>query len=171
MPAIGQVFALTLALVLAAAALQKVWSRDRLAEATARLARVGPPIGATLSLAAGAVEAAAALALVFSQTRAIGAFLAAGLWSIYLVALIAARSRGEGAFDCGCSFGAIAKPVDGVMIARAASLASLAVAAGVWPATASFTAQSVFAALGLFTLYVTTGVLMALPPIPRSHAS
>jgi hypothetical protein len=153
--------ALFLALVLAMSSAQKLAARQRAGVATANL--LGIPIAQAqiLALAAVLIEALAALALLFMETRPLGAAIAAGLWTVYALALVAAKRRGI-AFDCACSFGARAKPVDAFALGRAFGLLAAAVAVMLAP-TGGFDAGALFAALGIVALYLAAGELAALP--------
>jgi cation transporter-like permease len=151
--------AVFLALVLVLSASHKLVAPDRLGAATARLAGVGSATGQVLSFAAAAIEGAAALALVAPGLQAVGGALAALLWSAYGAALW--RRRGL-RLDCGCTFAAREKPVDGVAIARAVTLAGLAFGVATAPA-APMSIETPFAALALLALYVAFGELAAIP--------
>ena len=151
--------ALFLALVLAVSAGHKLVARDRLGEATARLVGVDGATGQVLSFAAAAVEGAASLALALPGLQAVGGVIAALLWSAYGLALW--RHNGM-RLDCGCTFAAREKPVDGLAIARAAALAGLAVGVATAPAT-PLSIEAPFAALALLALYLAFGELAAIP--------
>lgn len=158
--------ALFLALVLALSAGHKLIERDRLGVAAARLAGVDGAIGAVLSLAAAAIEGAAALALVLPGLQPLGGAIAALLWSVYTLALW--RRRGM-SLDCGCTFAAREKPVDGVAVARAAALAGLALAVAAAPSD-PISIETPFAALALLALYLALGELAAIPAPQKRKA-
>ena len=170
MAGIAQAAALFLALVLAAAAVHKLVARDRLAMATGRLTGLAPPLAGVVTLAAAAVEVSAAIALVLTPVRPIGALLAAALWLVYSGALLAARRRGESAFDCGCGFAVQRKPVDGFTIARPFGLALLAAIVALLPITPVPIVEPVFAALALYALFLATGEIAALPAQPSNRS-
>lgn len=151
--------AVFLALVLALSASHKLVARDRLAAATARLAGVGGATGQVISLAAAAIEGVAALALVLPGLQEVGGAIAALLWSAYGLALW--RRHGM-RLDCGCTFAARDKPVDGLAITRAAGLAAIAVGVATNPA-APLSIETPFAALALVALYLAFGELAAIP--------
>ena len=151
--------ALFLALLLAVSAGHKIVARDRLGQAAARLAGVPQPLGHALSNTAAAVELAAALALLFSDTRPIGALLAAVLWSGY--ALLLARRIGS-RLDCGCSLKRSEKPITALHPARAGLLAAFAVLVAFVPA-APATLLTPFAAAALLALYFAADELIAIP--------
>lgn len=170
MTGIAQAAALFLALVLAAAAVHKLVARDRLAMATGRLTGLAAPLAGVVTLTAAAIEAAAAIALVLTPVRPIGALLAAALWLAYGGALLAARRRGESAFDCGCGFAVQRKPVDGFTIARPFGLALLAALVAVLPTTPVPFAEPIFAALALYALFLAAGEIAALPAQPSKRS-
>ncbi|MDP3748084.1 MAG: MauE/DoxX family redox-associated membrane protein [Phenylobacterium sp.] len=158
--------ALFLALVLALSAGHKLLERERLAAAATRLAGVDGAIGPALSLAAAAIEGAAALALVLPGLQPLGGAIAALLWTTYGLALW--RRRGM-SLDCGCTFAARQKPVDGPAVARAAALAGLALAVAAAP-SAPFSIETPFAALALLALYLAFGELAAIPATQKRKA-
>jgi hypothetical protein len=160
--------ALFLAVVLLTAAAHKLVAMDRLATATARLTGVAPALGQPLSLAAAAVETGAGLALAVPAARPAGALIAVLLWAAYALLLLRAHRAGR-AFDCGCSFGAQPKIVTLYPAKRAAVLALLAVVVALLPATMPGVLD-LFAALGLFALYLAAGELAAVSSTGRSLA-
>lgn len=157
-------FALTafLAIILAAAAVQKFARRQRMAIATARLTRFDLALAGPLTLAVGALEAGCAIALLFAESRVAGALVAALLWLSYALALLAARMRGD-SLDCGCSFGAHVRPVDGFTLARPLVLAGLALIVMRYAGGTILAVEPIFAAMGLFSLYVAAGEVAAVP--------
>lgn len=163
MAGIAQAAALFLALVLAAAAVHKLVARERLIAATGRLLGLQPPLAAVAMLAAAAIEAVAAIALILPPVRPIGALLAALLWLGYGVALLAARRRGESAFDCGCGFAVQRKPVDRFTIVRPFGLVLLATLVALTPEAPAPLVEPVFAALALYALFLAAGEIAALP--------
>jgi len=158
--------ALFLALVLALSAGHKLLERERLGAAAARLAGVDGAIGPVISLAAAAIEGAAALALVLPGLQPVGGVIAALLWSTYGLALWWRRGM---SLDCGCTFAAREKPVDGPAVARAAALAGLALAVAAAP-SAPFSIVTPFAALALLALYLAFGELAAIPAAQKRKA-
>jgi hypothetical protein len=147
------------AALLAASALHKVLSRERLAEATARLAGVGPVPAQLLLILAGTLELVAAACLLAAPVRALGGVIAALVWGTYALAL--ARRRGE-TLDCGCDLAARSKPVSTGLVLRAAGLALLAGIVALLP-DAPFTLDAPFAAAGLIALYLGASELLAIP--------
>jgi hypothetical protein len=154
-----------LAIVLAASAVHKLVERERLATATAQLLRLPAALGTVISLAVAALEALAAIALVIPDSRAIGALLAATIWGAYAIAL---ASRYGQSLDCGCNFGARAKPVDTFMVARAAGLSALALVS-YFVVPGGFTILSPFVALGGFALYLALGEITSIIIPNRRH--
>jgi len=158
-----------LALVLIGAGGHKLLASDRLVAATGRLLRLVPPLARCVMFAAAAVEGAAAIALLLPASRPLGAVIAALLWSFYAIALSAARLRGDGALDCGCSFAVHRRGIDTFAPIRAVGLALLAgwvaLSSG---AEAAFEVESLFAALALFSLFLAAGELAALPSLRGS---
>lgn len=148
-----------LALVLATASAHKLARRERLAVATAKLTGLPLATGAVASLGAAAVEGVAALALLLPETRAIGALVAAVLWTGYAGLLV--RNIGR-SLDCGCSFGAREKPVGAALVAKAGGLAILALIVGL-TTPAPVTVDAPFAALGFLALYLALDELLAIP--------
>ncbi len=150
---------LFLALVLATSAGQKALAPDRLATATSRLTGMPVVTGQLLMVIAGGVESAAAMCLLVRSLTALGAILAAALWGGYAIALL--RRHGE-VLDCGCDLAARAKPVDAGQILRPVVLSGLALLiARLAPQFAGI--EDIFAALGLFVLYLAASELMSIP--------
>lgn len=160
--------ALFLMLVLAMSSAQKFAARPRTSAATANLLRVDLPYGQLLGLAAAVVEALAAIALLVSVTRPLGASIAAALWAVYTLTLVAAKRRGI-AFDCACSFGVQPKPVGTFALLRAFGLFAAA-ALVAWTPAGAFGAEAVFASFGLLALYLAASELAALPKLQRKVA-
>ncbi len=151
--------ALFLALVLATAAAHKVHSRARLGAAASRLAGVSPPMGDIFLVLAGACEAIAALCFVTPAAMVAGALIATAVWAAYALTLW--RRYGE-VLDCGCEIVARSRPVGLAQILRAGLLAGLApVVATLPPATQGW--ESVFAAAGLFAVYLAASEIMSIP--------
>lgn len=152
--------------LLAASALHKVLSRERLAQAAARLAGVGAVPGQLLLVLAGSLELLAAACLLAAPLRAAGGVIAVLVWGSYALAL--ARRRGE-TLDCGCDLAARAKPVGPGQILRACALALLAGIVALLP-DAPFTLDAPFAAAGLLALYLGASELLAIPAAHWRHA-
>jgi hypothetical protein len=115
-----------LSLLLAAAALHKVQNPARARRAVAELTGLGASRALIALSAAGAVEVVAAAGLVAGVYRSHAALLAACLWAIYGVSIVAALLRGRRDLDCGCSFGATHRPLGGYHLARNALLVTIA---------------------------------------------
>lgn len=151
--------ALFCAALLAASALHKAMTRERLVAATARLAGVGPVPALLLLILAGTLELVAAACLLAPPLRVAGAVIAALVWSTYALAL--ARRRGE-TLDCGCDLAARSKPVTTALVLRPAALAVLAGIVALLP-EAPFTLDAPFAAAGFLALYLGASELLAIP--------
>ncbi|WP_421846616.1 MauE/DoxX family redox-associated membrane protein [Novosphingobium sp.] len=147
------------AALLAASALHKALSRERLTEASARLAGVGPVPAQLLLILAGTLELVAAACLLAAPVRVLGGVIAALVWGTYALAL--ARRRGE-TLDCGCDLAARSKPVSTALVLRAAGLAVLAGIVALLP-DAPFSLDAPFAAAGLIALYLGASELLAIP--------
>ncbi len=163
---------LFMVLLLAASAAHKGIERQRLATASAQLTGVSEHSGPYVVLAAAAVEVLAALALVLPDLRAGGALAAAGLWSLYALALL--RRRGD-TLDCGCDLIAREKPVNAIAILRPALLAALALGLGVGVLTgravpAPWTVDAPFAGLALLALWFAAAEIITLPTFARAKA-
>jgi hypothetical protein len=153
--------AIFLAGVLAVSAAHKALAPIRLAEAASRLTKLPAPIGQLLLVLTGGVEAVAALCLVFPATMAVGAMMAATLWSTYALALW--RRHGE-VLDCGCDLIARPRPVGLGQILRPAVLAGVAVLVSALPmAVRTPLPETLLAAVGFFTLYLGASEILAIP--------
>lgn len=145
---LGDATAWFLAGVLSLAAGHKVAAPARLVPATANLLGLNRQAARPLAYLAAASEAAAAAALLIPSTRAFGAILAAGVWSIYFAALCAAVLQGRRIEDCGCSLGQRHSGA-GRQIGRLAfliPLCGLAALSGghLWPGTSPILAAAIF---------------------------
>lgn len=171
MTVIISVVALFLAAILGLSAAHKLVERVRLASATGDLLRLHAAVAIPITMAAAAVEVAAALALVFPASRPVGAAMAALVWSIYAVALVAARQRGDIAIDCGCDFGKRSSGIGGYAIGRAFALVAVALVLCVAPASeGGLGIDSLFAALGFLALYFAAGEIAQISVSGRSFA-
>ena len=151
--------ALFLALVLATAAAHKVHSRDRLGAAAARLAGVSRSMGDIFLVLAGACEAIAAVYLVTPAAMLAGAMIAAVVWASYALTLW--RRFGE-VLDCGCEIVVRPRPVGLEQIMRAGLLAGFAFVVAILP-TATLGWEPMFAAAGLFAVYLAASEIMSIP--------
>lgn len=153
---------LFLAFVLALSAAQKALAPDRLAAATSRLSGAGAVSSRLLMVLAGSVEGVAAVFLLVPALTAIGALLAAALWGSYAIALL--RRNGE-VVDCGCDLATRAKPVDAAQVLRPVLLSATAVGVSLLAPqlTAIAAITDIFAAIGLFVLYLGASELMSIP--------
>ena len=156
---------LFLALLLLVSALHKYVARDQLAVATAKLVGVSAQFGPLFLLAAGLVEICAAFVLLLSAWPLVGALMAAALWGLYALALLARRGQ---SLDCGCDFTRRAKPVTWGAVLRPLVLMSLALLWATSPERALHW-DTPFAALALLVLYFAATELAALPSRVRRH--
>jgi len=177
-----------MALLLAGAALHKLFARARARRAAGELLRVSLRGAGVAAAAAIAIEIAASLCLGYAPWRGVGASLAAALWAVYLGLICRAIISGRKELDCGCSFAKAHRPLGRWQILRtaclsllAAALAALAYHPGVYaydPAAfsasaagfglAAFTSEAL-AALALLALYAALDHVLALAP-PRAGA-
>lgn len=156
---------LFLAALLAASALHKLLSRERLAAVTARLVGVALPSGVLVLALAATLEGLAAIAMLVEPLRLGGAIAASALWLGYGFALW--RHRGQ-TLDCGCDLFARVRPVDAVAIGRPLLLAALAGATAIPPVLA-WTLDAPFAALALLALWFAAGELHSIPKLMRTR--
>jgi len=134
-----------LALLLAGAALHKLLAQTRARRAAGELLGVSWRVAAIAAGAAIAIEGLAAFCLVDPNSRAVGAALAAVLWSVYLGLMGRAIFVGRREVDCGCSFGKAHRPLGPWQMLRTGSLMLLAVwvaVAGLEPAVQGWAGAS-----------------------------
>lgn len=167
-----------LALVLAGAALHKLYAQSRARRAAAELLGVSWR-GAGLAVwVAAATEGLAALCVVNPSSRGAGASLAAVLFAVYLGVMARAIFVGRRQIDCGCSFGTTHRPLGSWQILRTASLMLLAAAvaglahgpavrefASVYATSPGELACESMAALAFLALYVALDHVLALRPL------
>jgi hypothetical protein len=125
-PALAWILRLSLALLLVAAAWQKLQAPATFAAAVDayRLApaRAARPLAAALLLG----EVVAAAWLVVPSWQAQGALLAAGLLVLYAAAIAINLGRGRRDLDCGCGGPGMRRPVSGWLVLRNLVLAGAA---------------------------------------------
>jgi hypothetical protein len=125
-PALAWTLRMSLALLLAAAAWQKLRAPAAFAAAVDayRLApaRAARPLAAALLLG----EVVAATWLVVPSWQAQGAMLAAGLLALYAAAIAINLGRGRRDLDCGCGGPGMRRPVSGWLVLRNVVLAGVA---------------------------------------------
>ncbi len=97
-------FASYIGLLLLASAAHKLIDPQRASAASGSLLGLSGSGASMAWMSAATLETGAAAAILFSQTRLIGAIIAALLWATYSAAILAASRRGDD-IDCGCSFG------------------------------------------------------------------
>lgn len=97
------------------------------------------PIVRSLAL----IEAGTVLALVFSQSRAAGGLIAAGLFAGYAAIMARAMLGGKRRIDCGC--GGVPQVVSAFTLARNAALTALALCLVAVPATTVRPVEAAFA--------------------------
>jgi hypothetical protein len=172
MPVLAAQLAVFQALLLAASAVHKA---ARWQHSTNVMHRFGgvprSAAGATLS-ATLAVEWFAAAALLVPEYRAMGAMLAASLWTLYLGLIVRAILQQHRDVDCGCTFGSSPASLGAFQVTRNGVLAGLAV----WIASVAATSGSVPAqgsqvlgAIALLALYGALDQVMTLQPLRRGE--
>lgn len=152
---------LFLAALLVLSAGHKVFDRERLVRATARLTGTRLPAATLLLALAASVELLAGIALLIPALHGGGAVAASLVWLGYAVAL--ARHHGQ-TLDCGCDLVARQRPIDATAVARPSMLAIVAGCVAVLPG-AGWTIDSPFAALALLALWLAAGELHAIPKL------
>lgn len=170
---IGSILAAQLAafigLLLAASALHK-WSRW---QQTLRVVRefAGVPRAAAPAAALGAAlaESIAAVLMFAPSSRALGALLAASIWTGYLALIVRSLLAGRREVECGCSFGAKQHALGGFEVARNVVLSVMALGVAVvslreGPAVA---ASQLLGAVAMLALYLALDQLRGLQPMRR----
>jgi len=156
------------ALLLAASAFHKAaaWSRS-----LAVMRQFGGVPESLTSTALGTViasELLAATLLLMPSYRAVGAVLAAVLWTVYLGLILRAILRNRRDLECGCSFGPSSRPLGAFQLARNAVLSAMAVAiAGVSAVAGGMPVEvsQVLGGVALLALYGALDQVMALQPL------
>jgi hypothetical protein len=95
-----------LSVLLIASAAHKLTYFSRARTAAQELVSLSASSAAFVVAAAALCEASAALILWIPGARTLGASLAAGVFALYLSAIVHAVHKGNPDVDCGCSFGA-----------------------------------------------------------------
>ena len=166
-----------LAVLLVAAAIDKVVRWEHTKSVVHRFAGVRQALTGTFSAAVVVWEFSAAGALLLPQIRLAGAAAAALLWCIYLGRLVRAVVSNRREVDCGCSFGTqIAgahRSLGAFEIVRNAALVSLACLVAAVSALDSIevAASQVLAAFVLLALYAALDQVMSLQPLRRGEVS
>lgn len=127
-PAVGWIFALSLGLLLGAAAADKLRDPARFRSAFAGYRLLPDAALGSAAVVVIGTELAAALLVVLPTTRALGGLFAAGLMATYGVAIAVNLLRGRTRIDCGClGFGQSAR-IAWWMVGRNVVLAAAALA-------------------------------------------
>jgi hypothetical protein len=179
---IGAQLAWFLALLAAASALHKAFGAERARQAARALLPDAGARGASLAVVAAMLgEACAAVLLLAPSARALGASLAALIWTGYLLVLARAALAGRTDLDCGCSFGAGHRRLGRFQLARGAVLVGLAAVVvatrlGAGAAAHGGTETASAAALGItaatwLVLYGALDQVMALGPLRSGEVS
>lgn len=116
------------------------------------------------------IEAGIVLALLLPESRALGGFVAAGLFAGYGALMARALLLGKGRIDCGC--GGVPQLVSGFTLGRNAVLTFLALGVGAFPATVVRPLEAAFAiwaGLVLVALYVVVERLASHLPYIRQE--
>lgn len=170
---IGSILAAQLAafigLLLAASALHKCLRWRGTLRVVREFAGVPRVIAPAAALGAGIVECSAAVLLIAPSSRALGALLAASIWTGYLALIVRSLLAGRREVDCGCSFGARRHALGGFEVWRNVILAATAL----WVAGSSLregpamAASQVLGAAALLVLYFALDQLMGLQPMRK----
>jgi hypothetical protein len=163
-------FAAFEAVLLLGSGVHKMIRRDRTQGAVHELAGVPRRFAPFAAVVVAVAELLASLLLWAPPYRVMGGALAVLIWGGYLALILRAIARGRRDVDCGCTFGAVQRPLGVYHVARNTVLTGVAVlvaagcAAGV---SGPVVASQILAALVLFALYGALDQVMALTP-PRS---
>ena len=174
MQALCAQFAAFLALLLVVSAVHKAmrWHHSR--SVVRQFAGITDSmVSASLALAVGGELTAGALLLV-PTLRAIGAALAAVLWSVYLALMVRAIRQNRRDVDCGCSFGAVHRPLGSFQVSRNLVLVGLSMIVAVVSAAGSgpvIAGSQLLGACALMALYGALDQVMALEPLRGGEIS
>jgi hypothetical protein len=162
-------------LLLALAALHKLYHRARAAQAVRDLTGLAQKYALPAASAIAAAELLAAIGLWMAPLRFDAALLAALIWSGYFVFLLQAVAAGRSDVDCGCSFASAHRPLGLFQMLRAALLALLgfviALSAAIAPGALAYDvslaaiATQGLAGAGLLALYASLDQVMSLQPL------
>jgi hypothetical protein len=157
-----------LALLLIASAIHKLLWPARARAAMEEFARV-PRRFANPALAGVLLaELVAGVCMGFPAARTAAAWLAALIWTSYLLLILRAIIQGRRYVDCGCSFGASARPLGAYQALRGVVLIGLALlvaALSAHAAGAAPTATELLAAAAFLALYAALDQVLAAPPV------
>jgi hypothetical protein len=127
-PAAQLALRLALAVLFAAAAVHKLRDRAGFRAVLRDYAILPGGLVGAASLAVPSAEATLAAGLLLPATRVVASLAAAGLLSLYGVAIAMNLARGRRAIDCGCAGPGGPRPLSGGLVARNAALAAAALA-------------------------------------------
>ena len=156
------------ALLLLASAVHKLLKWTPLLGVVRQFGRVPASMAPFALGAVAAAEVGAATLLLVPAWRTLGALLAAAIWSMYLLLIVRAIAAGRRDTDCGCSFGAVQRPLGGFQVTRNGVLLALAVAvamAGGRASGAGAPVSQLLAACALLALYGALDQVMGLRPL------
>ena len=160
------------AVLLLASGLHKMLRRERSQAAVRELAGVPRHLAPVAVVAVAAAELLASLLLWVPSTRAAGGMLAALIWGGYLGLILRAIAQDKRDVDCGCTFGAAARPLGVFQVARNATLTGVALlvtAGSAAGAREAVVVSQILAALVLLALYGALDQVMALTPPRRGE--
>ena len=159
-PAISLATALSIAALLAAAAVHKAAAFREFVATVQNYQLIFPTAAPIFAAVLIAAELSIAGAMVAPTTRAVAAFGAAAIFTLYGAAIATNILRGRSEIDCGCSFGAASDRLTPTLVLRNTLLAVASIAAGAPIATRSlgmfdfaFVGLSVVAASSLYLAF------------------
>jgi hypothetical protein len=168
-PAIGWIIALSLGLLLGAAAVHKLRDPGRFRSIVAGYRLLPRALEWTAALVVIAVELLAAGLLVLPSRRTLGAALAAALLAGYAIALAVNLGRGRTRIDCGCLGFGHADRIAWWMVGRNLALVALALVTALPASTRDLVALDGLTVAGSVVaaavLYSAAARLAATPPI------
>jgi hypothetical protein len=168
-------FASFASLLLLAAGVHKMTHLSRATRATHELTGLSDSLARIAALGVSAAELAAAIGLWIAPIRFDAALLASLIWSGYFVFLLQAVAAGRSDVDCGCSFGAVHRPLGPFQLLRGAMLVLLALgvalSAAIAPGSLAYDvsvaaiATQLLAGIALLALYAALDEVMTQPPL------
>ena len=167
MPVLTETFALSIALIFAAAAIAKLTAWRELPGIVQNFRVLPRALVMPAALLLPLLEAAIAPGIMIKETRAVAALSAAVLFTIFGAALSVNYYRGRRRIDCGCFRSDLEQPISIAVIVRNGVLAVLALSLLPSGGTAALTfwawAIAAAAALTLFLCYLSIGLLFQAP--------